>query len=65
LSQKAFKHQKYNIYSNFGGENMEAYCVKCKKKMEMTDAKKTKMRNGREMMKGTCPKCGTGMCRIL
>jgi len=44
---------------------MTAYCVKCKKQMEMKDGKKTKMKNGRDMMKGKCPKCGTGMCRIM
>ena len=44
---------------------MEAYCVKCKKKREMKAGKKTKMKNGRDMMKGKCPVCGTTMCRIL
>lgn len=43
---------------------VKGYCVKCKKSVEMKDAKKTKMKNGRPMMKGTCPKCGTGVCRI-
>ena len=41
------------------------YCVKCRKKMEMTGAKKTTMKNGRAMMKGSCTKCGTGMCKIM
>ncbi|HOX09931.1 MAG: DUF5679 domain-containing protein [Candidatus Omnitrophica bacterium] len=44
---------------------MEAYCVKCKKKQEMKDAQKEKMKNGRDAMKGKCPACGTGMYRIL
>jgi Zn finger protein HypA/HybF involved in hydrogenase expression len=48
---------------------MEAYCVKCKAKREMKDAKEVTM-NGkgdvkRKAMKGTCPKCGTGMYRIM
>jgi hypothetical protein len=42
-----------------------AYCVKCKAKSEMKDAKKVTMKNGRPAMKGTCAKCGTGMYKIL
>ena len=44
---------------------MEAYCVKCKSKKEMKDAKQVKMKNGRNAMKGKCPTCGTGLYRIL
>lgn len=44
---------------------MEAYCVKCKKKVEMKDGKEATMKNGRRMMKGKCPECGTTVCRIL
>ena len=43
----------------------EAYCVKCKKKVQMKDAKEVTMKNGRKAMKGTCSKCGTGMFRIM
>ncbi len=48
---------------------VEAYCVKCKKKQEMTNAKEVSM-NGkggvkRRAMTGTCPKCGTKMYRIM
>ena len=44
---------------------MEGYCVKCKKKQEMKDAKEETMKNGRKAMKGKCPACATGMYRIL
>lgn len=44
---------------------MEAYCVKCKTKREMKDAKEVKMKNGRKAMKGRCPTCGTGLYRIM
>jgi len=44
---------------------MEAYCVKCKAKKEMKDAKEVTMKNGRKAMKGVCPTCGTGMYRIM
>ena len=44
---------------------MEAYCVKCKAKREMKDARKVKMKNGRNEMKVKCAACGTGLYRIL
>jgi Zn finger protein HypA/HybF involved in hydrogenase expression len=48
---------------------MEAYCVKCKAKREMADAKDVTMKGkgGKERMamKGKCPKCGTSMFRIM
>lgn len=43
---------------------VKAYCVKCKKMLEMSAPKKVKMKNGRAATKGKCPKCGTGMYRI-
>ena len=43
---------------------MEGYCVKCKAKRTMKDAKQITMKNGRKAMKGVCPVCGTGMFRI-
>jgi hypothetical protein len=43
----------------------EGYCVKCKKKSEIAEAKEVTMKNGRKAMKGKCKKCGTGMYRIL
>jgi len=42
-----------------------AYCVKCKAKRDMKGASKITMKNGRNAMKGTCEKCGTGMFSIL
>ncbi len=43
----------------------EGYCVKCKAKRTMADAKKVTMKNKRAAMKGKCAKCGTGMYKIL
>jgi len=40
------------------------YCMKCKKKQEMKNAKAAKMKNGRDCVKGKCPKCDTNMFRI-
>lgn len=43
----------------------EGYCVKCKSKAEIANAKETTMKNGRKALKGVCKKCGTGMYKIL
>ncbi|MFH1783081.1 MAG: DUF5679 domain-containing protein [Candidatus Omnitrophota bacterium] len=43
----------------------QGYCVKCKAKSEMKDAKEVTMKNKRKAMKGTCVSCGTKMFCIL
>ena len=43
----------------------EGYCVKCKDKRGMTGCKKSKSKNGRNMIKGKCEKCGTSMCKFV
>jgi endogenous inhibitor of DNA gyrase (YacG/DUF329 family) len=43
----------------------EAYCVKCKKTVEMKDGSEMVNAKGRRMMKGKCPNCTTTVCRIL
>jgi len=49
-------------------EEVIGYCVKCRKKQAIKDAKEVKMKGrggARRAMKGVCPVCGTGMYRIL
>ncbi len=43
---------------------MQAYCMKCRAKREMKDARAITMKNGRPATQGTCPACGTKMFRI-
>ncbi len=43
---------------------MEAYCVKCKEKVEIKDPQEVTMKNNRAAVKGTCSKCGTNVFRI-
>ncbi len=43
---------------------IEAYCVRCKKKVEMQSAHPVTLKNGRTAMQGTCPFCGTKLFRI-
>jgi hypothetical protein len=38
--------------------------MKCKGKVEMKDAKKITMKNGKPAQQGTCPKCGTKVFKI-
>ena len=43
---------------------MTAYCMKCKKKVEVTDVKEIVMKNGRPAVTGACEVCGTRVYRI-
>jgi hypothetical protein len=43
---------------------MEAYCVKCRTKREMKNAKAITMKNGKPATQGVCPTCKTKMFRI-
>jgi hypothetical protein len=43
-----------------GGESMEGYCVKCKKKHEMKNIVKKEL-GGKIQVKGQCKVCGTNM----
>ncbi len=47
-----------------GGKLMQAYCMKCRAKKEMKDAKSITMKNGKPATQGVCPSCGTKMFRI-
>ena len=46
------------------GNQMQAYCMKCKAKREMKDARSITMKNGKPATQGVCPACGTKMFRI-
>ncbi len=43
---------------------MEAYCVKCRSKREMSNPQAITMKNGRPATQGVCPVCNTKMFRI-
>jgi len=50
-------------------QQVEGYCVKCKKKQIMNDPEEVTMKGKgnvkRAAMKGICPACGTKMFRIM
>ncbi len=54
----------YNRYLTFRRIAMEAYCVKCRSKKEIKNAKKVTMKNGKPATQGICPTCGTKVFRI-
>jgi len=43
---------------------MQAYCFKCRAKVEIKDPKSVTLKNGRPAVQGTCPTCGTKVFRI-
>ena len=43
---------------------MQAYCVKCRSKVEMSNPEQITMKNGKPATRGICPKCGTKVFRI-
>jgi len=43
---------------------MQAYCMKCRAKREMKNAKAITMKNGRPATQGICSVCGTKVFRI-
>jgi len=45
-------------------ERIQAYCVKCRTKREMKNARAITMKNGKPAIQGVCPVCGTKMFRI-
>jgi len=44
---------------------MKGYCVRCKRKVALLDARQVKFKNGRPALRGTCPDCGSTVSRIL
>lgn len=43
---------------------MEAYCLKCRTKREISNANQVTLKNGRAATQGTCPVCSTKVYRL-
>lgn len=43
---------------------MEAFCMKCRVKREISNAEDVVMKNGMPATKGQCPVCNTNMFKI-
>ncbi len=62
---ETIKHQRTKLDKEIESQpKVTGYCVKCKKKQKIKDAKTTTLKNGRPALKGTCVVCGTKMFRI-
>jgi hypothetical protein len=42
-----------------------AFCVRCRKMVDMEEEKTVKYRNGRLAKKGVCPECGGKVCKVI
>jgi len=42
----------------------QAYCMKCRRKVEIKNARSVTLKNGRPATQGQCPSCGTKVFRI-
>jgi len=42
----------------------QGYCVRCRKKVNINNATRITMKNGRKAIKGTCSRCGGKVFRI-
>jgi NAD-dependent SIR2 family protein deacetylase len=59
----------YSCGNNKGNKIKEgamatAYCMKCRKKVEMRNPRQITLKNGRPAVQGVCPSCGTKVFRI-
>jgi Zn finger protein HypA/HybF involved in hydrogenase expression len=43
---------------------VQAYCFKCRRKVEIRNPQKVTLKNSRPATKGICPSCGTKVFRI-
>jgi len=55
--------KKFNIMEHT--DEYPAYCVKCKKKVEIQSPELFMMENDMHAFKGKCPDCGSGVTRII
>lgn len=47
-----------------GGARVQAYCFKCRKKVDIQSPANVTLKNGKSATKGKCGKCGTTVFRI-
>lgn len=43
----------------------QAYCVKCRKKVDIVGATEQKLKSGRKALVGKCAKCGTKVFKFV
>lgn len=59
-------HRKMHIENTKRkGEEMNGYCVVCRRSVKIREGKKVKFKNGKKAIKGRCSSCGTKIFRIV
>lgn len=56
--------KKKTMKRRVGSMANSAYCMKCRRKVEIKNPRMVVMRNGRPAISGTCPYCGTKVFKI-
>ena len=46
-------------------KRVEAFCVKCRKKVVIKNPRQVTLKNKRKAITGTCPVCGTKVYRFI
>ncbi len=46
-------------------QDMQGYCVKCRKKVKIVNGAEKVWANGRKAYQGKCENCGTTVARVL
>jgi len=46
-------------------KKIEAFCVKCRKKVEVKDPELVETKNRRKVVRGKCPYCGTTVNKFV
>ena len=65
LEPTAIKKKTKSVYGRRTKSMVNtAYCMKCRRQVEIKSPKQVVMRNGRPAVSGTCPYCGTKVFRI-
>jgi Zn finger protein HypA/HybF involved in hydrogenase expression len=52
------------LFIEKGGQRIQAYCIKCRKKREIKNPKAVTMKNKKHATQGVCPVCESKIFRI-
>ena len=63
-SRVGIVYRSYKVIPRREVNLMQAYCMKCRKKVDIKNPKTITMKNGRPATQGECPSCGTKVFRI-
>lgn len=64
-SPKKSKSRSRSRSKSPSGGKSTGWCCGCRAMRSISGGKNTRTKNGRNMVKGKCSKCGTTMCRFV